>query len=308
MKVVLVFCACAFVANAAELMSGASTLKNGLTVRYKSMLEPPLRESQILMLEGGHSASSNRIHRTLHEKNTGVYYGYDLVVDPAGPRRFRISIEPLTRLPQGRLLPLPKYPPPQTVEEGDIIALDLLVSRDGVQKLVDYIEVEQTAEPGMAPALAPRDFTFDDGAPSLQFRFPTSVYVNGRKAQDGFAFTVRQGATIWFAVPGQGRYILSLAPRDGFRKSGAIRAHVLTFEAGTDTYEIRSAGPILGAGKAWNLYVLHDPKYQPKSAVQPAIHGGIDRLETLMRGDDPVADAMGQLMRGLERRQQETKK
>jgi Sigma-70 region 2 len=40
----------------------------------------------------------------------------------------------------------------------------------------------------------------------------------------------RRGATVWFCYPGQGRYILSLVPHEGF---------------------------ILGSKGAWNLYVLH---------------------------------------------------
>ena len=40
-----------------------------------------------------------------------------------------------------RVLLLPEYPPPLIVELGDTIALDLLVSSDGQQKVVDYLEI-----------------------------------------------------------------------------------------------------------------------------------------------------------------------
>jgi hypothetical protein len=230
MSKALLFFACVLAARSAELMSGSSELKNGITVQYRTELEPPLRESQILMLEGGHSVSGNRIHRTLREKTTDAYYGYDLVVDAEGPGRFRVGIEPLTKFPNGRLLPLPKYPPAQVIQQGDIIALDLLISRDGAQKLVDYIEVRRTGEPGPAPSGAtPRDFTLDDGPASLHFSGPMRLYLNGVKIQDGMGYTVKAGATIWFAVPNQGRYILSLSPMEGFRKGGAIRDHTLSF-------------------------------------------------------------------------------
>jgi hypothetical protein len=283
MNKLLLFLAGALVAQAAEIMSGSSELKNGVTVRYSTVLEPPLRQSQILMLEGGHSTSGNRIHRSLSEKNTGASYGYDFVVDPEGPRRFRVRIEPLTRQSGGPLMALPKYPPPQVVEQGDIIALDLLVSRDGGQKLVDYIEVAQTVEPGPAGALPPaRDFTFDDGTVALRFSTPTRVYVNGQKSQDGLLSTVKPGATMWFVIPGRGRYIFSLAPHEGFQKAGAIRNHTLMFRAGADVYEVRSGAPLLGAGKAWNLYVHHDPGFEPDMKVQPPMHFGIDRMENLL--------------------------
>lgn len=296
MSKVLLLLACALTASAAEIMSGSSELKNGVTVRYSTVLEPPLRQSQILMLEGGHAASGNRIHRTLREKNTEASYGYDFVVDPEGPRHFRVRIEPPTRRTGGPIVALPKYPPPQVVEQGDIIALDLLVSRDGGQKLVDYIEVAQTVEPGPTAAIAPaRDFTLDDGPVALHFATPTRLYLNSARTQDGFGFTVKQGGTLWFALRGRGRYILSLSPHAGFRKLGAIRDHTLTFQAGSDTYEVRTGAPILGAGKAWNLYVLHDPRYRSNVNVMPPIYGGIDRLENLLRGDDPLQEAMRRL-------------
>jgi hypothetical protein len=40
-----------------------------------------------------------------------------------------------------RFLVLPRYPDPVVVENGDTIALDLLVSPDGKRKIVDYLEI-----------------------------------------------------------------------------------------------------------------------------------------------------------------------
>ncbi len=161
---------------------------------------------------------------------------------------------------------------------------------------MDYIEVAQIREPGPAPsAPAPRDFTPDDGAPALHFSGPIRLYRNGLKIQDGLGYTVREGATIYFVVPGQGRYVLSLAPFEGFRKLGAIRDHALSFQVGSDSYEMRTGGPILGAGKAWNLYLYHDPRFKSDVKVSPAIYGGVDRLENLVRGDDPLQEMFRRL-------------
>ena len=72
-------------------------------------------------------------------------------------------------------------------------------------------------------------------------------------------------------------YLLSLAPREGFnfKRSGAIRGHVITFQGGGEQYEIRTSGAILGSDKAWNLYVLHLPDQEMKGPLF-----GVDRLGT----------------------------
>jgi hypothetical protein len=93
---------------------------------------------------------------------------------------------------------------------------------------------------------------------------------------------MRTGATLWFAVPDRGRYILSLTPREGFPRAGSIRDNVVEFQAGGDRYEYRSSSPILGQGKAWNLYLLHDPRYRPKATREPMVFAGIDRLDNLL--------------------------
>jgi hypothetical protein len=273
------------VCRAQEISTASCDLANGLIVHLKTRIEPALAKSQILLVWSGVQGNRDRIHRTVMDKVTNTIVGYDLFAEPDGvPDRFVVRIEPLTkRSMDGQYAMLAKYPPPQTIREGDTIALDVLVSADGKQKLIDYIEVRGRYSPG-APVTTtpPRDFTFDDGPLSLKFKFPTRVYINGRKSEDVAGFTGKPGGTIWFDIPGQGRYILSLAPRDGFLRAGAIRDHTLSFQAGNDLYELRAAEPILGAGKAWNLYVHHDPRHQPKNNM---LHYGVDRLENLLTGN-----------------------
>jgi hypothetical protein len=241
--------------------------------------------------------SNNRIHRSMYDKSGGVYFGYNLGIDRTGPKTFQVVIEPLTgdRLsiytPSGDRLTrpagIPKFPPPQTVQEGDTLVLDLLVSPDGTQKMVDYIRVSSVVEPGPATLTAEaRDFTLDDGPLAIKFPYPTRMWINGAMWQRTLGFTVKSGGTVWFAIPNRGRYILSLAPREGFQKAGSIRGHVLAFQDGGEQYEYRASGPILNGGP-WNVYVFHDPAYQPKPSPEPYIYGGIDRLENLLKATRP---------------------
>jgi hypothetical protein len=260
-------------------------------------IEPPLKDSQLLLLGSGMHSGHDRMRRFVVDKASGTYFGYELVVEPEpGGKSFRVAIEPLSTGPEGehwiprdmvlRPAPLPKYPAPQVVEAGDTLALDLLISPDGRQKVVDYLEFDHAGH-AIAETGEPRDFTLDDGPLSIQLR-PLRVLIDGQAFQGRTSFTTGRGGTLWFAFPNRGRYVLSLAPHDGFSKSGAIRGNVLTFESEGERYEVRSAGAIVGAGGAWNLYVWHDPLYVPPIAMGPTVFGGTDRLENLLKRGVPV--------------------
>jgi len=130
------------------------------------------------------------------------------------------------------------------------------------------------------PNLVPQDFTVDDGPVSI--KVPFQLLVNGKNWQGHtVGWHMDGGSTIWLGLPGRGMYILSLAPREGydFQKAGAIRNHVITFHGGGEQYEIRTSGPIAGADKAWNLYVLHEPTREMKGPLF-----GMDRLGSCTLG------------------------
>jgi hypothetical protein len=273
-----------------HISSGYATFNNGLIVRYDLVLEPPLKNSDAFLPTTGVSTEGNRMHRSLVDRTNHSIFGYDLVAAPAdAANRYVVTIEPLHVKQEwtgnaGPLKPvlLPKYPDPQIVQEGDTIALDLLVSPNGRQKLVDYIRISGKVAPKpAATAGAAKDFTLDDGPITFDLLGEKTILINGRESSDTVALTGKSGSTFWFYFPGRGRYVLSLAPHEGFQKAGTIRDNVILFEGGGDQYEMRMPSPIAGAG-AWNLYVLHDPLYQPKDPARRTIEGGVDRLENLL--------------------------
>jgi len=181
--------------------------------------------------------------------------------------------------------PLPKYPAPQVVYDGDTIALDLMVSPDGRERIVDYIQFvfgPTSIKPAAAANAEPRDFTIDDGPVKFSSN-PPDVFIDGTKfPRSVVMYGSAGGATLWFYFPGRGRYILSLAPHDGFVKAGAVRGAAISFHADGQEYEIRMAEPIAGLDKAWKLYVLRDPQYLPRSALVNLVVGSADRLENLL--------------------------
>jgi hypothetical protein len=242
-----------------------------------------------------------------------------VVASAPAAKTFQVSFGPLTvsgmmdalKAIAGDLplnpVPLPKYPPPQTVYDGDTIALDIMISRDGREKIVDYIQLTapaksappqaiagevwrhlpavaapaKSAPPQAAATAEPRDLSIDDGPLTVSIGAP-AVRINGEESSYTVAMTSHGGATLGFYFPGHGRYILSLAPHDGFVKSGTVRANVIAFQFNGRQYEIQLGAPIAGSDKAWNLYVLHDPGYLPQSTAIDSVVGSVDRLENLL--------------------------
>ncbi|MBZ5582563.1 MAG: hypothetical protein LAQ30_10240 [Acidobacteriia bacterium] len=291
---------CLFAAAAAaqqpgrQIMAGSATLKSGVFIRYRAILASTGASPDDFgrgLGEGGIvGGAADGIRREMVDRSTGSYFGYDLAIGPGDEKNgYLVTFRPLPEIQrrgQGtalKLLPIPKYPPPMIVHDGDTIALDLMASPDGKQKLTDYIEIlSHEPEPRAATTTAdPRDFTLDDGPVRFDAERIT-VWTNGQKYSGLFGFTGKDGATFWIAFPGQGRYILSLARHDGFTLSGTIRDNVASFRDGGQEYELRFLSPIAGAGKAWRLYIMHDPTYQPWPNQRNMIFMGTDRLENLL--------------------------
>ena len=279
------------------IMSGTGTMtKSGVGIRYKTVLVwtgvPPDNFGRLL--GGGITVDADGIHRVMVDSRNGSYFGYDIVIgegDAANghlatflpPSHVDRLLERIAGNTSLRLTPLPTYPTPQIVHDGDIIELDLMISPDGKQTLTDHIEIlsHQRVPPAARTAADLLDFTVDDGPVTFDATQFT-MWKQGQQLQELLGFTARPGATFWIALPGQGRYIFSLTPHSGFTKSGAIRDNVISFEIAGQEYEVRFMSPIAGAGKAWNLYMLHDLTYEPSQHEQRIVNTGTDRLENLL--------------------------
>ena len=274
-----------------QIMSGSGTLKSGVTIRFKTVATPGNIDWSGLG-EGGISTDANSIHRDMIDKRSGTYFGYDLVIGSGDAvNGYVATFQPLTSTTGfmnrgGAILtraPEPKFPPPQVLHDGDLIELDLMVSPDGKQKVTDYIEflVHEPEPKASAANTEPRDFTVDDGPVTVHSERVT-IWIDRQKVTGMTGFSGKPGSTLWVAFPNQGRYILSLVPHDGFTKVGAVRDNVIEFQDGGKDYEVRFMGPVAGAGKAWNLWVLHDPTYTPNANQRMIVSVGTDRLENLL--------------------------
>lgn len=269
-------------------MSGSGTLPSGITIRFRSVLSwkgAPTEDIGRGLGEGGISVFADAIHRIMIDRSNKSYFGYDLSVAAAGQDQLIATFRPPSDTDAAlRLNPILRYPAPQVVHDGDTIELDLMVSPDGKQKVTDYIEIlaHEPEPPAATTTAAPRDYTVDDG-PITFDASRISVWRHGQRMPDRLGFTGKPGATFWIAFPGEGRYILSLQPHPALAKSGTVRDNVLSFRDSGETYEIRLMSPVAGAGRAWNLFVAHDPAWQPANADQRSfIKTGTDRLENLL--------------------------
>ena len=137
-------------------MSFSAGFINGVSANISMVAEPPDYKLQFTST-GVFTHDGKTYSRVVADDKGLVYFGYDVMTETvAGTDRIRVTIGPLSLTANSlnslfsnsndhtdygglRFLVLPKYPPPQIIESGDTIALDLLVSADGKQKAVDYI-------------------------------------------------------------------------------------------------------------------------------------------------------------------------
>lgn len=297
--------ALAYADRPGEIGSGVAGLGNGISVRIVTKAEPPLRETEALRLSNHYNVGTGVLHRSVIDAANHTYFGYDLYAEPvAGTTQCRVAILPLTsvRADNSHRAPargsasasagggtsvtvdssyqpvlLPRYPGPQLVSTGDTIALAVLTSPNGQQKIVDYIDVSCRVPDPVPESEAARDLSLEDV--ELHISDP-SMSINGTPVFRATRGADISGSFTWFYFPGKGRFILSLAPRrsQGFVRAGTIKGDVITFRFGSDRYQVTGARAILGAGRTWNLYVLHDPSFEPKSG---SAFGSSMRLDQL---------------------------
>lgn len=198
-----------------------------------------------------------------------------------------------------------KYPPAFLIEDGGTFALDVLVNPQTGVKIVDLIKIssgtklatstKESQSVGGAKELQPmssagvlqpmRDFTPDAVELSVQnFKFLINEQIvlgADNPIRGGVS-----GAIIWIYLPGHGRFIFSLTPREGydFQKIGIIQSNKISFQIEGDRYEWISNTPIFSGD--WNLWVLHDADYSPKNELFTAGGyqiGAADRIEYLLK-------------------------
>jgi hypothetical protein len=274
-------------------------------------------------------ADNHVVHRVLVDAEGNFVFGYDLVVEPvAATKQFKVSIKPLdaefeeqlrsrqpaaareagtNRAPQ-HVNTFPREGVVQLIDDGDAIALDLLVNAETGVKIVDVVKVSfDRARLWSAPprrSIPLRDFTLGNVELAMRdykLTINGELVGGGQKPARGLA-----SALIWFYVPERGRFIFSLIPHEGydFQKVGSIENNKISFKLGGDLYEWTSTAPVVGNGGNWNLWVLHDAGYVSDFASSEQI---VEGREGKTSAPEWLQDPLARLRREQQRGEFETR-
>jgi hypothetical protein len=223
----------------------------------------------------------NTLHRLLADEKGRIVFVYDLVITKLeSPKRFQVSARPLStgfeeqlrvqnpvafqHLAETRsgVPTLAHATEQQSVKDGETFALDLLINEPLGVKVVDYVTVaSESWLLAPVPASQPlRDFGLSNVELAVK---DYELFLDEQEVLSSASRRNCTGALLWFALPGQGRFVFSLIPYEGydFRKIGAIENNKIVFNWKGTHYEWISRAPIVGSGGSWNLWVLHDPDY-----------------------------------------------
>jgi hypothetical protein len=124
----------------------------------------PYRSVGRVYVTGNERKDAQRVHRIVADRSSGVYFGYDLIIQPSViPGSYLISVRSLSKK-LSDLLPLnglnltsggkevgpefsphrlPKYPDDITVMESDTVALDILYNPQTKTEIVDFIKIKR---------------------------------------------------------------------------------------------------------------------------------------------------------------------
>lgn len=160
---------------------------------------------------------------------------------------------------------LRSYSSPLVINDGDILALDVLIEPRTGAKFVDYYLISNASSPIKRQAAtqllaAAREFSPQDAELSIDgyevWRNGQSVYKNDDAAT--------KGRFIWMDLPQVGRVILTLAappPEAGFQRVAVVSDHQIVFTMGADQYEWLSPQRIAPGSGVYHLWMRLDPTF-----------------------------------------------
>jgi hypothetical protein len=264
-------------------------------------LDPPsgsAPEDINTVYHGRSSPGKSYFTRTVMDRAKHEFFGYEvlLVEQQSGIYLATFGKLPLTSMEasasaagndQWSIRPV-VLPEPRIVHDGDIIAIELMTDATTGDKVIEDLTIEPfshrasigspllggggAGQPGerAVPTVAgsPRDFSPADAEMRLT---QPRVTLNGTvQPPAGRAARNVTGALVWFYIPGRGRYILSLAPRPrlDFHKVGEVRGGKISLMLNGDAITLECFSEIATGHNPYNLYVLHDSKWEPTAQTQ----------------------------------------
>jgi len=285
--------------------AGAASFKPQMSALQANAQAP---EFSLVNLKQQVTNTENGIERILFDETNRVLFGYNLKVKRNDvDSKFVISFEPLNEAAFGalndkffaltnarqpfRLLTLPLVSAPQTLADGETIALDLLVNSQAGIKITDRVRLAASRETFRESPV--REFSLKE----IQLAARASyLKINDETFPVGNLIRRYEGSLLWFYLPEKGFFAVSLEPREGydFRPVGVLNNDKISFRTGGDEYEWKSSEAFLPIEGTWRLWILHVPNYVPPSV---ALSNGIkpnDNFEksALEKASDNAMEAL----------------
>jgi len=237
-----------------------------LYVQITQMVDPPVAALQWFSkgssFSGGSRAGALSGSSALHDRSARLFYGYEYLAEPLGGGQYRVTISPLEMpdiqkgpfVVSAGLAPLPAIPTPRVVGDGEPFDIDLY--RSGSVRVFSRLQLSVQPFPRrpQKPSREQQRATLHMDGPKL--------YRNGELVASRAAGS-SSGATLWFRLPGLGRYLLALDPSQNpaFVEAGEVNGSALAFQSGGDQYRIECDKPMVtGSNRA--IYVYHDLEFE----------------------------------------------
>jgi len=277
-------------ASAATLFAQeASTvsLSNGIELRVSVNLGPQTGQ-QTAKVEMA-PASGNSVYRIFRDQNGMAVFAYELAVArSADGQQILLTTKPVedefaARFPNsdgGK--PVPTMSSESQLEpltSGRRVDIGLFELQGMGLKVVDSAQVRLFRGSGATSDIASSVLN------RLRF-LNLKVMINRTPASSAFSAGGAAGRFAMFFIPGRGGYFFSaeaVPDRAVFTKAGSIDGNHFTFTIDNDIYECTAAASILSQGGTGELWVYHDPGYQPAgnwtqeipppAGVQPGTQG-----------------------------------
>lgn len=240
-----------------------AVLGDGTHIRTRTLVEPRMAILKYFRWGGNTSTGGSRQRRCLWERAGGAFTCYESWIEKQSGGQYRLSFfeyEP-DEAERGRMglagyrqAASSELPPPTVVRDGEAVTVELRRPAPG-DRIYDEITLSQTAfndTPDKRP-LGEGPYAGD----MLRITAPR-LSIDGVPVAESPVDA--RGLSVWFVLPGEGRWVLTARPgrHAGFQQAGRAHGNLLEFESGGRRYRIHCAAPVV-PGRERRIYVRHEP-------------------------------------------------
>ena len=235
--------------------SSTISLDNGVQVHISANFGQPTGQ-EALHVEMKR-ASGNSFYRVFRDQNNLVVYAYQLVLNAAGNGA---AITAIAKAYDEQFTS--RFPNADGGKPAPTLSADRQLGplANNQSANLDLFEI-----PGMGlHVVETLSVKIDQPGSGGALRFSgLEVSINGKPVSGSQQAEV-SGRHVMFYVPGGGGYFFAAVdPGHGFVKAGVVDGNRMRFSLDNENYECVANKPILTGASSSELWVLHDPGYQP---------------------------------------------